>query len=56
MRAGVEPGVAAAHELNAQLALVEVGAVHVGDLELAAPMKKNAYGQYLLGVLKDRVF
>ena len=23
---------------------------------LAAPMKKNAYGQYLLGVLKDRVF
>jgi len=23
---------------------------------LAEPMKKNAYGQYLLGVLRDRVF
>jgi glucose-1-phosphate thymidylyltransferase len=24
--------------------------------KLAAPMKKNAYGQYLLGILRDRVF
>ena len=34
-----------------------MGYIDAAQLEkLAAPMKKNAYGQYLLGVLKDRVF
>jgi glucose-1-phosphate thymidylyltransferase len=34
-----------------------MGYIDAGQLEkLAAPMKKNSYGQYLLGVLKDRVF
>jgi len=27
-----------------------------GNMRLAAPMMKNAYGQYLLEVLRDRVF
>ena len=34
--AGVEPGHAAAEKFGAELAAVEVPAVHVGDLELAA--------------------
>ncbi len=34
-----------------------MGYIDAAQLErLAEPMKKNAYGQYLLGVLKDRVF
>jgi glucose-1-phosphate thymidylyltransferase len=34
-----------------------MGYIDAAQLErLAAPMKKNAYGQYLLGVLRDRVF
>ncbi|HUP31384.1 MAG TPA: glucose-1-phosphate thymidylyltransferase RfbA [Usitatibacter sp.] len=34
-----------------------MGYIDAGQLErLAAPMKKNAYGQYLLDVLRDRVF
>jgi glucose-1-phosphate thymidylyltransferase len=34
-----------------------MGYIDAGQLErLAEPMKKNAYGQYLLGVLRDRVF
>ena len=34
-----------------------MGYIDAGQLErLAAPMKKNAYGQYLLEVLRDRVF
>jgi glucose-1-phosphate thymidylyltransferase len=33
------------------------GWIDGGQLErLAEPMKKNAYGQYLLEVLRDRVF
>ena len=36
VRAGVEPGDAAAQHLDAELAPLEVGAVDVGDLELAA--------------------
>ena len=34
--AGVEPGHAAAHDLDAERAGLEVAAVEVGDLELAA--------------------
>ena len=34
-----------------------MGYIDAGELErLAVPMKKNAYGQYLLEVLRDRVF
>ena len=34
-----------------------MGYIDAAQLErLAGPMKKNAYGQYLLGVLRDRVF
>jgi glucose-1-phosphate thymidylyltransferase len=34
-----------------------MGYIDAAQLErLAEPMKKNAYGQYLVGVLKDRVF
>ena len=34
-----------------------MGYIGAGELErLAEPMKKNAYGQYLLAVLRDRVF
>ena len=34
-----------------------MGYIDAAQMEkLADPMKKNAYGQYLLGVLKDRVF
>jgi glucose-1-phosphate thymidylyltransferase len=34
-----------------------MGYIDAAQLErLAEPMKKNAYGQYLLGVLRDRVF
>jgi glucose-1-phosphate thymidylyltransferase len=34
-----------------------MGYIDAAELErLAEPMKKNTYGQYLLGVLKDRVF
>ena len=36
MGSGVEPGDAAAEELGAELATVQVPAVDVGDLELAA--------------------
>ena len=36
MRAGVEPGEAAAEHLDAQLPAFEVGAVDVGDLQFAA--------------------
>ena len=36
VRAGVEPGDAAPEQLDVQLSALEVGAVHVGDLELAA--------------------
>jgi hypothetical protein len=36
VRAGVEPGGAAAEELDVQLAALEVEAVEVGDLEFAA--------------------
>ncbi|PFH10689.1 glucose-1-phosphate thymidylyltransferase [Collimonas sp. PA-H2] len=33
------------------------GYINVADLEqLAQPLKKNGYGQYLLGLLKDKVF
>ncbi|MFH1567490.1 MAG: glucose-1-phosphate thymidylyltransferase, partial [Gemmatimonadota bacterium] len=33
------------------------GWIDAGQVErLAAPMAKNAYGQYLLGMLRDRVF
>ena len=33
---GVEPGIAAAHDLDIELALFEVAAVEVGDFEFAA--------------------
>jgi glucose-1-phosphate thymidylyltransferase len=34
-----------------------MGYIDAAQLErLAEPMKKNSYGQYLLGVLRDRVF
>jgi glucose-1-phosphate thymidylyltransferase len=34
-----------------------MGYIDAAQLErLAEPMKKNSYGQYLIGVLKDRVF
>ncbi len=36
VRAGVEPGVAAAHLLDVEVAGLQVDAVQVGDLELAA--------------------
>ena len=36
MGAGVEPGKATAHDLHEQLAILQVDAVHVGDLDLAA--------------------
>ncbi|KRH79045.1 hypothetical protein FERRO_01060 [Ferrovum sp. JA12] len=35
MRAGVQPGEAAAHGLHIQLALLKVGLVHAGDFQLA---------------------
>ncbi len=34
-----------------------MGYIDAAQLEkLAEPMKKNSYGQYLLAVLRDRVF
>jgi glucose-1-phosphate thymidylyltransferase len=34
-----------------------MGYIDAGQLErLAEPMRKNSYGQYLLAVLRDRVF
>ena len=34
-----------------------MGYITAGQLEaLAAPLSKNGYGQYLLGLLRDRVF
>jgi hypothetical protein len=36
VRAGVQPGVAALHDLHRQLALLQVGLVDGGDLQLAA--------------------
>ena len=34
-----------------------MGYIDAGQLErLADPMRKNAYGQYLLAVLRDRVY
>src|SRR5438270_560770 len=35
-RAGIEPGIAAAHHLDGQLSAFQIGAVDVGDLKLAA--------------------
>ena len=37
VRAGVEPGEAAPHHLDGKVAALEIDAVDVGDLELAAP-------------------
>ena len=36
MRAGIEPGIAAAEAIHGQIAAIEIGADHIGDLELAA--------------------
>jgi hypothetical protein len=36
VRAGVQPGIAAAHDLDLELALLQVACVDLGDLELAA--------------------
>ncbi len=33
--AGVQPGVAAAHDLHIQLAQLQVAPVHIGDFQLA---------------------
>ena len=44
MRAGVEPRVAAAHDLHAELLLLQVGGVDGGDLELAARARADARG------------
>jgi hypothetical protein len=35
MRAGIEPGIAAAHPLHVELAPLQIGLVHAGDLKLA---------------------
>ncbi len=44
MRAGIEPRVPAPHDLDGQLALFEVAAVHVGDFELAPRRRLEAGG------------
>ena len=36
MRAGIEPGIAAAEDLHVEPARFEISAVYVGDLQLAA--------------------
>ena len=43
-RAGVEPGKAAAHHFDVQLAALEIGAVDVGDLEFAAGRRLDVGG------------
>ena len=44
VRAGVEPGEAAAQHLDVKLAALEIGAVDIGDLELAARRRLEARG------------
>ena len=44
MGAGVEPGEAAAQQLDLQLAALEIAVVDVGDLELAARRRLEAGG------------
>ena len=44
MGAGIEPGEAAAQDLDRQLAARQIGAVDVGDLELAARRRLEACG------------
>ena len=44
MGAGIEPGHAATHQLDVQLALLKVAAVYVGDLELAARRRLDGRG------------
>jgi hypothetical protein len=45
VRAGVEPGIAAAHDLDAELPLFEVEPVEVGDFEFAARRGFDLLGQ-----------
>jgi hypothetical protein len=42
MRAGVEPGEAAAEHLDKQVATLEIDLVHVGDLDLATRRRLDA--------------
>ena len=42
VRAGVEPGVAAADDLDVEVAALEVARVDVGDLELAARRRRGS--------------
>ena len=44
MGAGIQPGVAAAHDLHAELAALQIGAVDVGDLQLAARRRLQVPG------------
>ena len=45
MGAGVQPGVAAAHDFDVELALLEIQAVQVGDFVFAARGGFEALGQ-----------
>ena len=36
MRAGIQPGIATTHQLDIQLALLQIHAIDVGDFQLAA--------------------
>src|SRR4029079_19004891 len=43
-RSRVEPGIAAAHDFDAKLASIEIGAVDVGDFKLSTPGGLDARG------------
>jgi len=44
MRAGVEPGVAALHDLHVELAQIQIGLVDGGDFELAPGARLDGLG------------
>ena len=46
MRAGVEPGVAATHGFDTELALFEVEAVEVGNFQFAARRGFHRLGEF----------
>ncbi len=45
VRAGVEPGEAAAQHLHVELAALQIDAVDVGDLQLAARRRRDVGGE-----------
>ena len=44
VRAGVQPGVAALHDLHLELALLQIGVIDAGDFQLAARAGLDGFG------------